>query len=94
MGISDILVCPHDDDDLCLCRKPKAGLMKEYLRSQVAQKVWMVGDRQVDIDAGTAIGALTIQLQSEATECQHSLGADFVSKSHLELVQVISRHCS
>jgi D-sedoheptulose 7-phosphate isomerase len=56
LGLEAVYTCPHDDKDDCLCRKPKPGLLQQAAvnhRIDLA-KSWMVGDRQVDIDAGKA----------------------------------------
>lgn len=55
-----IYFCPHDDRDHCSCRKPKPGLilraMKDYdLRPE---DCWIVGDSEIDIEAGRAAGVI------------------------------------
>jgi D-glycero-D-manno-heptose 1,7-bisphosphate phosphatase len=55
-GVDAVVVCPHDDADDCMCRKPRPGMIlaaaAEHgvdLRHSV-----MVGDRWRDIEAGQA----------------------------------------
>jgi D-glycero-D-manno-heptose 1,7-bisphosphate phosphatase len=55
LGLDDIRVCPHDDDDGCACRKPKPGLLLRPPSYDMAGSV-MVGDRWRDIEAGRAAG--------------------------------------
>ena len=62
LGLDEVCVCPHDDADACICRKPKPGLLlgaahrwKIDLRNS-----FMVGDRWRDIEAGRAAGCRTI----------------------------------
>jgi len=62
LPVDDIRVCPHDDKDLCQCRKPAPGLLLD------AGKDWnidlhrsiMVGDRWRDEAAGKNAGCATI----------------------------------
>jgi D-glycero-D-manno-heptose 1,7-bisphosphate phosphatase len=65
--IDAVYYCPHDDGE-CECRKPATGLFRraqsddptiDFARSVV------IGDSWTDIQAGNAIGALTILIASE-----------------------------
>ena len=64
LGVHQVLICPHSDEDACLCRKPKPGLLTEYLESLDSEptELWMIGDREVDMQAGLAVQAKTIQI--------------------------------
>jgi D-glycero-D-manno-heptose 1,7-bisphosphate phosphatase len=60
--LGDILtgwqVCPHTDDDHCECRKPKGGMIIELaeLYGVDLDSSTMVGDQEVDRQAGEAAG--------------------------------------
>lgn len=61
LPLDAIYVCPHDDADGCLCRKPKPGMLKaaaEALGIDLARSI-MVGDRWRDVEAGRAAGCGT-----------------------------------
>jgi D-glycero-D-manno-heptose 1,7-bisphosphate phosphatase len=60
--VDDVLVCPHDDGDLCDCRKPKPGMLLRAARMHDIDltKSIMVGDRDKDIEAGRAAGCRTV----------------------------------
>jgi D-glycero-D-manno-heptose 1,7-bisphosphate phosphatase len=68
LGVHQVLICPHSDEDACLCRKPKPGLLNQYLESLESEptELWMVGDREVDIQAGMAVQAKTIRIRNGA----------------------------
>jgi D-glycero-D-manno-heptose 1,7-bisphosphate phosphatase len=56
--ISGWVVCPHDDDDRCECRKPKAGMIAELAETfgvDLAASTG-VGDQLVDEQACNAGG--------------------------------------
>jgi D-glycero-D-manno-heptose 1,7-bisphosphate phosphatase len=62
LGLDDVLVCPHDDADGCLCRKPRPGLLVAAARRHgidLPSSV-MVGDRWRDIGAGKAARCRTV----------------------------------
>lgn len=46
----EILICPHFQKDNCSCRKPKTGLLEDYLRKVEIdpEKSFVCGDRQSD----------------------------------------------
>jgi D-glycero-D-manno-heptose 1,7-bisphosphate phosphatase len=66
LGIDAVLVCPHDDIDNCVCRKPKPGLLLQAMeRLDIdLEKSFMVGDRWRDVAAGHAAGCRTVQVGS------------------------------
>jgi D-glycero-D-manno-heptose 1,7-bisphosphate phosphatase len=62
IGVDDLRVCYHDDDDGCECRKPAPGMILAASRDwdvDIASS-FMVGDRWRDIEAGERAGCRTI----------------------------------
>ena len=66
-NIEEIVVCPHDNDDRCNCRKPKPGMVEYILRkySLNAERVVMVGDTIKDAHCALAAGVSAILLNTE-----------------------------
>lgn len=65
-SLTDILVCPHDEDEFCPCRKPKAGLFSEAAfkwRIELEQS-FIVSDKWQDAEASRAIGATSLLVKS------------------------------
>jgi D-sedoheptulose 7-phosphate isomerase len=62
LPLDDILVCCHNDQDKCDCRKPRPGMILEAARKHnidIANS-FMIGDRWRDIEAGYNAGCKTI----------------------------------
>ena len=58
LNIKHIYTCLHDDQDDCLCRKPKPGLLVQAaheLNIELTASI-MIGDRWRDIQAGQLVG--------------------------------------
>lgn len=64
LPIDEIMICPHDDEDNCLCRKPKAGLLTLAAKKRGIdlKKSFLIGDQEKDIMAGKDAGCVTILL--------------------------------
>lgn len=55
---SDVFICPHFEDDGCVCRKPKAGLLRAFLEetSIDRRRSAVVGDRDADMQLAENLG--------------------------------------
>lgn len=62
LPLDDILVCFHDTEDNCACRKPRPGLLLEAQDkySVDLSRSFLIGDRWRDVDAGNAAGSKTV----------------------------------
>ena len=70
LPVDDIRVCPHDDIDQCLCRKPKPGMILDAARGHGIDlgASFMIGDRWRDIDCGANAGVRTILIDRQWRE--------------------------
>lgn len=64
LPILHIMVCPHDDRDLCHCRKPLPGMILDaaLMYDIDLTRSVLVGDRTKDIVAGKAAGCATVRI--------------------------------
>ncbi len=85
---SRIFVCPHIPADQCSCRKPKTGLLDQYLKEQRPDlsRSFVFGDRETDVQLGRNIGCKTIRLSADAKSA-----ADFVTSDFLEACRFVVR---
>ena len=62
--IDEVRICPHDDADGCICRKPKPGMLLQAVKRWAinCSRSFMVGDSWKDMGAGRAAGCTTILL--------------------------------
>ncbi len=70
LPVHAVYTCPHDDSDLCHCRKPLPGLLFRAAGewSLALHGSFMVGDSWRDMAAGRAAGCRTMLLSSAPTE--------------------------
>ena len=98
VGLDAIYYCPHhpkvgkDEYRIeCECRKPKPGLLTlaaEEFGIEL-EKSFLIGDKDIDIQAGRAIGIKTIKIDRNDREPTNESGADFIINTFSEVSNII-----
>jgi len=88
--VDDIFVCPHDDSDACLCRKPKPGLILDAAAKWDVSLInsYFIGDTWKDIHAGRSAGCSTILLERPYNE---GLESDYRIRSLLDVIDIVKK---
>jgi imidazoleglycerol-phosphate dehydratase / histidinol-phosphatase len=67
-----VCICPHFKREDCACRKPKTGMVQEFLAAETIDKTrsYMIGDRDTDMEFAANLGlqGLRICLHGDAHE--------------------------
>ncbi len=97
--VDAIYYCPHHPDEGCSCRKPGTALFEKAAREHGIdlQASYVVGDMQMDIDAGKALGATTVLVttgpQSSAPNLQSLIDSpDHVAPDLLHAARWVIAH--
>jgi imidazoleglycerol-phosphate dehydratase/histidinol-phosphatase len=65
-----ICICPHSVADQCDCRKPKAGIVREYLRDHDYDRARsaVIGDRDTDMQLAENLGVRGLRIARDGAE--------------------------
>lgn len=87
--ITKIYYCPHENNPPCGCRKPAPGMLLNAARENgiELERSWMVGDSDVDMQAGRSAGCRTARIGDNTAEL--TSGADVVARTLLEAVRQV-----
>ena len=85
---NDVFICPHGVNENCVCRKPKTGLVDEFIRTNKVDLLhsFVFGDRETDVRFARNIGCKVVRLTSDT-----STSADFKTESFIEGSRYIIR---
>jgi D-glycero-D-manno-heptose 1,7-bisphosphate phosphatase len=93
IDISDVFFCPHAPKSNCKCRKPQPGMFLEA-RDKYGinmEDSWLIGDKEVDIEAANAAGVNnTILVKSGHDIDEVNTKAKFILESIKESTQIIT----
>lgn len=66
LPLDDILTCPHDEEDHCPCRKPRAGLFQEaaFKHHLLLGQSFVISHRWQDAEAARLTGSTSLLLDS------------------------------
>lgn len=64
--LDGIYICPHGPDDDCDCRKPLPGMAEQAMAEHGfdPKLSTVIGDKEVDVELGRAIGAATFLVRT------------------------------
>lgn len=87
--IDAVYYCPHEKHPPCACRKPEPGMLLAAARAHQIDLAasWMIGDSDVDVQAGKNAGCKTVRLMRAHETVKN--GADVVARSLLEAIHLI-----
>jgi imidazoleglycerol-phosphate dehydratase/histidinol-phosphatase len=62
-------ICPHKPADNCQCRKPKTGLLDDYLQNHPIDREhsYVIGDRETDLQLAQNLGIQGIRVRTAET---------------------------
>lgn len=91
LDLDKVKVCCHGQDDGCVCRKPRPGMLLDVQNELdlCMEQSWLVGDRDSDLGAGIAAGVRTIFVDRGYKEPVKN-NPDFIVSSLIEAVEVIT----
>ncbi len=77
LGLDEVLVCHHESDDQCPCRKPQPGLLREAARRHGVDldHSYVVSDKWIDAELAENAGATSVLIRSRHNGSGHH---DFV----------------
>lgn len=83
-----IRICPHVATDGCACRKPKIGLVQDYLTSQVIDREhsYVIGDRATDMEFSEQLGIPGLQIETDNDDAWCLITKKILDQDRLAIV--------
>jgi|SRR5579863_260548 len=89
--IDGVYYCPHEKSTECNCRKPAPGMLLTAAREHQLDLTasWMIGDSEIDVEAGRNAGCKTARLAENGESANGK--AEVLAFSLVEAIQQILR---
>lgn len=93
--VDAVYYCPHETEPVCGCRKPAPGMLLDAAREHGIElsASWMIGDSDIDVEAGKNAGCKTVRLlmtdesvDGRADGRTTSSSADIIAPSLLDAI--------
>jgi imidazoleglycerol-phosphate dehydratase/histidinol-phosphatase len=89
IGFDAVCVCPHFKREDCACRKPRTGMVRDYLANQSGdqsidlKRSFMIGDRDSDMEFAANLGlqGLRVRLHGNADETWASVARRILGRA-------------
>ncbi len=67
-----VFVCPHYKHEACECRKPKLGMVRDFIAANPLDKAasFMVGDRDTDLEFAANLGIEGLRISRDGPEAE------------------------
>tara|TARA_Y100000739_G_C20483161_1_gene406875 strand:+ start:121 stop:663 length:543 start_codon:yes stop_codon:yes gene_type:complete len=90
LNLDYVMCCYHDDNDNCLCRKPKPGMILSAEKKWKInlKKSFLIGDRWKDIQSGKSAGVKTFLIDYNYDE--KYIEPDFKVNDFKEINKIIN----
>ena len=68
----EVFVCPHFKRENCACRKPRTGMVQNFVDAAPIDKAgsFMIGDRDTDLEFAANLGIEGIRVRAHGTEAE------------------------
>ncbi|MDB6086944.1 MAG: imidazoleglycerol-phosphate dehydratase [Gammaproteobacteria bacterium] len=65
-----VFICPHFKHEDCACRKPKIGMVEDYIQANPVDvtRSYMVGDRDTDLEFAAQLGIQGLRVRLQGSE--------------------------
>ncbi|MDB4852912.1 HAD family hydrolase [Alphaproteobacteria bacterium] len=95
LPIEKIYVCPHSQNEGCLCRKPNPGMLfqaRDEFNIDLSRS-FMVGDRQGDMQASKSAGCTSVFIDNNYGETK-IVNYDFICYDLLDFSELLAGFCN
>jgi imidazoleglycerol-phosphate dehydratase/histidinol-phosphatase len=92
----ETFICPHKPADACGCRKPRTGLLTDFLSRVVLDRSAsvVIGDRTTDMDLASNIGLRGLRLEPREPGAWMRLARDLLDRPRTATVRRTTRETS